>query len=64
MKGLIPISVLIAVIVLVLVLPFMWSMCQNSTSTYWQTEAVKRGFATWETTTDGQVWFRWKEELL
>lgn len=30
-------------------------------SAYWKTEIVRRGYGTWETTPDGQVWFKWKE---
>lgn len=40
-----------------------YHVSKETTSNYWQTEAVKRGFATWETTTNGKVWFRWKEEM-
>lgn len=52
----------LTVVALLMSLPIVWKACQDSTSNYWQTEAVKRGFATWETTTNGQVWFKWKEE--
>ena len=34
---------------------------RQSTSNYWKTEIVRRGYGTWETTPDGQVWFKWKE---
>ena len=38
------------------------SVAQETTSTWWKTEIVRRGYGTWETTTDGQVWFKWKEQ--
>lgn len=35
---------------------------KNSTSDWWKTEIVRRGYGTRETTSDGQVWFKWKEQ--
>ena len=38
-----------------------FELVKTSTSNWWKTEIVRRGYGTWETTTDGQVWFKWKE---
>lgn len=38
------------------------SLNQAPTSNWWKAEIVRRGYGTWETTTDGQVWFKWKEQ--
>lgn len=41
---------------------FAWfELVKTSTSNWWKTEIVRRGYGTWEATTDGQVWFKWKE---
>lgn len=39
-----------------------YPMWRETTSDWWKTEIVRRGYGTWEVTTDGQVWFKWKEE--
>lgn len=39
------------------------AVAQETTSAWWKTEIVRRGYGTWETTTDGQVWFKWKEDV-
>lgn len=49
-----------------LIIVIMIALCsgmlvKTSTSNWWKTEIVRRGYGTWETTTDGQVWFKWKE---
>ena len=38
------------------------AITQETTSNWWKIQIVSRGYGTWETTTDGQVWFKWKEE--
>lgn len=35
----------------------------DTTSTWWKTQIVSRGYGTWETTIDGRTWFKWKEEV-
>lgn len=35
----------------------------ETTSTWWKTQIVSRGYGTWETTIDGRTWFKWKEEV-
>lgn len=37
------------------------SISKDTTSDYWKTEIVRHGYGTWETTPDGKVWFKWKE---
>lgn len=39
------------------------SLSQETTSTWWKTQIVSRGYGTWETTIDGRTWFKWKEEV-
>lgn len=39
------------------------AVAQGTTSTWWKIQIVSRGYGTWETTTDGQVWFKWKEDV-
>ena len=36
-------------------------IAKETTSSRWKTEIVRHGYGTWETTPDGQVWFKWKE---
>lgn len=37
------------------------STSKDTTSDWWKTEIVRHGYGTWETTPDGKVWFKWKE---
>lgn len=35
----------------------------ETTSAWWKTQIVTRGYGTWEITIDGRTWFKWKEEV-
>lgn len=50
-----------AVVTAVIVGSWTYGLTKNSTSDYWKTEIVRHGAGTWETTPNGQVWFKWKE---
>jgi hypothetical protein len=50
-----------AVILLTIGATSAYMLGKSSTSNWWKIQIVSRGYGTWETTTDGQVWFKWKE---
>lgn len=54
------IAVLLAVVAAGFSLGFIVS--NETTSDWWKAEIIRRGYGAWETTPDGQVWFKWKEE--
>ena len=54
-------AILTAIVLAILASLFVWYQTEELTSNWWKTEIIRRGYGSWETTPDGQVWFKWKE---